>query len=337
MSFEIVKEPELTVSSIVLAVQFAALDRAKSELITANTLPEIKGARDKFRAIDELAKLAGGQREIMLQAEEGVMRAERKAGALIAETVKHEGNRFGTESHDGTPLPDGITRNDSSRWQAVARIPEQVFEQTIAGMREDGQITQVGLLRLSSELARADKRKVDGVRVATIDLSTIPDGTFTTLVVDPPWDWGDEGDVDQLGRARPTYQTVPYDDLLKMPIGAKATADAHLYLWITNRSLPKGFTLLDAWGFRYVTCLTWVKNSFGMGNYFRGQTEQVLFGVRGSLPLARHDVGTCFSAPRGKEHSSKPDEFYALVQTCSPAPYLDVFGRQQREGWQIWG
>ena len=76
-----------------------------------------------------------------------------------------------------------------------------------------------------------------------------------------------------------------------------ANTDCHLYLWTTNRSLPKGFQLLEAWGFRYVTMLTWVKPHFGMGNYFRGQTEHVLFGVRGSLALKRKDQGTVFSAP----------------------------------------
>ena len=94
---------------------------------------------------------------------------------------------------------------------------------------------------------------------------------------------------------------------------------------------------MEVWGFRYVTCLTWVKPSIGMGNYFRGSTEQVLFGVRGSQPLKRHDVGTWFEAPRGEMHSEKPDEFYALVESCSYAPYIDIFGRKEREGWTVWG
>jgi hypothetical protein len=115
---------------------------------------------------------------------------------------------------------------------------------------------------------------------------------FVTLVADPPWDWGDEGDCDQLGRARPVYATMPLEKLLELPVGRLADADSHLYLWITNRSLPKGFALLERWGFRYITALTWCKPHFGMGNYFRGSTEHVLFGVRGSQALKRKDVGT---------------------------------------------
>lgn len=161
---------------------------------------------------------------------------------------------------------------------------------------------------------------------------------FATVCVDPPWDWGDEGDNSQLGRGRTTYGELSHGELLTMPIGDYAESDAHIYLWITNRSLPKGFALLEAWGFRYVTCLTWCKPSFGMGNYFRGASEQVLFGVRGSQPLLRKDAGTWFEAPRGPDgHSSKPDEFYSLVESCSPGPFLDVFSRRERDGWTSWG
>ena len=161
---------------------------------------------------------------------------------------------------------------------------------------------------------------------------------FPTIVIDPPWDWGDEGDNNQLGRAKPDYSTMSLRELILLPIKELSDVDCHLYLWITNRSLPKGFELFKNWGFRYITALTWVKPSFGMGNYFRGQTEHVLFGVKGSQPLKRKDVGTVFMAERGKQgHSSKPKEFYGLVESCSPGPYLEMFSRSDREGWTMWG
>jgi len=160
---------------------------------------------------------------------------------------------------------------------------------------------------------------------------------FSTIVVDPPWDWDDEGDVSQFGRGRTTYGAMSHKELLAFPIGDYKATNAHLYLWITNRSLPKGFSLLEAWGFRYVTCLTWCKPSIGMGNYFRGSTEHILFGISGSLSLKRKDVGTWFSAPRGKKHSTKPDAAYELIESCSPPPYLDVFSRRYRKGWVCWG
>lgn len=195
------------------------------------------------------------------------------------------------------------------------------------------------VLRALRERKREERRQANRQKVAVaIDLSAMT-GTFATIVVDPPWDHGDEGDRSQFGRARPDYATMRTEELLALPVGRFADdAGCHVYLWITNRSLPKGFALMERWGFRYVTMLTWAKPRPGLGNYFRGQTEHVLFGVRGSLPLRRRDVGTVFHAPRGPAgHSSKPAAFYELVEQCSPGPYLELFARSERPGWVTWG
>ena len=182
-----------------------------------------------------------------------------------------------------------------------------------------------------------ERRQENAEKVEKLATPLEAQGLFQTIVIDPPWDWGDEGDVSQFGRAKPEYTTMPIDEIEKMPISKIADENCHLYMWVTNRSLPKAFRLIEAWGFRYITCLTWVKPSFGMGNYFRGSTEQVIFAVKGSQPLKRHDVGTHFEAPRGNGHSAKPDEFYSLVESCSYAPYIDIFGRKERNGWSVWG
>ena len=192
------------------------------------------------------------------------------------------------------------------------------------------------------EKQREARREENRQKVASVPEpeKVLQQAKFATIVIDPPWDWGDEGDQDQLGRARPDYSTISLDGLMALPVGKMADDDCHLYLWITNRSLPKGFALLERWGFRYITCLTWVKPSFGMGNYFRGQTEHVLFGVKGSQPLKRKDIGTVFNAKRGLGgHSSKPHEFLDLVESASPGPYLEMFSRasSDREDWICWG
>jgi N6-adenosine-specific RNA methylase IME4 len=80
--------------------------------------------------------------------------------------------------------------------------------------------------------------------------------------------------------------------------------------------------------------LTWCKPSIGVGNYFRNNTEHVLFGIRGSLPVTHQDIGTWFEAPRGPDgHSSKPEAFYALVRRASPGPRAEWFGKHDREGF----
>ena len=210
----------------------------------------------------------------------------------------------------------------------------------MAATNEIRQAIETKASRDRREDQREARRQANAAKV--IDVSDprelIKRGRFATIVIDPPWDFADEGDANPLGQAKGDYASLSMDEILQLPVDVLADADCHLYLWITNRSLPKGFRLLEAWGFRYITCLTWVKPSFGIGTYFRGQTEQVLFGVKGSQPLKRKDVGTVLRADRGDGgHSSKPVEFFELVESCSPSPYLEIFSREERDGWTVWG
>jgi len=210
----------------------------------------------------------------------------------------------------------------------------------LAAEVEAGRKTLSDVQRTLREDAREQRRDENRALIAATPSITAEAVAhrFATITIDPPWDWGDEGDQDQMGRARPTYGTMALSELLELPVGDMADTDCHIYLWITNRSLPKGFQLLERWGFRYITAITWCKPSIGMGNYFRGSTEQILFGVKGSQPLRRKDVGTWFQAPRGPNgHSSKPVSFYDLVESCSPGPYLEIFARSGRSDWTSWG
>lgn len=204
-----------------------------------------------------------------------------------------------------------------------------------------GRVTLVQAKRQVKESHREARRQENAVKAEAAPDLKQAGVRFATILLDPPWDWGDEDEGvggGQFGRAKPTYATVPIDKMHALPVPDLADKDCHIYMWITNRSLPKGFALLESWGFRYITCITWVKPSFGMGNYFRGQTEHILFGVKGSQELKRRDVGTVFHAARGPNgHSSKPEMVYDLIESCSPGPYLEMFARQSRSGWYSWG
>jgi len=109
-----------------------------------------------------------------------------------------------------------------------------------------------------------------------------------------------------------------------------------LWLWVTNAGLHVGKTVMDAWGFSYCSCLTWIKPKFGLGQYLRNQTEHLLFGIRGKAPILFRGQGTWFYAPV-QEHSHKPEEQYAIIERCSPGPYLELFARRRRPRWDVWG
>ncbi len=317
------------------------LDRARELLAKAETLPQILKVRSAAKAAEQYFRAAEHSRELAKEAAELRLRADKKAGLILIEMAEQgERARSGKELQRATLSDLGIEKTQSHRWQAMAEIPEAVFEAYIeqAKSREFDELTTAGLMRAVKEEIRegrraTNRRIVEGSESA----DTLIGESYPTIVIDPPWDWGDEGDVDHFGRGRPVYATMPIHEITALPVSDLAAENAHLYLWITNRSLPKGFGLLEAWGFRYVTVLTWVKPSIGMGNYFRGSTEHVLFGVRGSLEILARDQGTWFAAQRPPQHSAKPPEFYQLIERCSPAPWLEMFGRGPRKGWSVWG
>lgn len=161
-----------------------------------------------------------------------------------------------------------------------------------------------------------------------------PSGVYRTIVADPPWRYDNRG---TRGAATDHYPTMDLDTICDLaPTYVPAADDAHLYLWATNAFLRDAFTVMEEWGFSYKTCLTWVKPQIGLGNYFRNATEHVLFGVRGRLKIQQNNVPTWFKAKRGK-HSVKPESFFELVESCSPGPYLEMFARRRRPGWDVWG
>lgn len=314
------------------------LDSACRALAEAKTIPEAKQIRDKAAAVARYLRQQKGGRDAALDADELAVRAERRLGELLDEDGERRGSRLNLPRGSLKSLPEGVTWKQSHRWKKVASVSKDAFEAELAKARERRQgITTTAVMRLAKAASQNGQRSANAELVRSAEPLADVDGVFQTLVIDPPWDWDDEGDVSQFGRGRHEYKAMPFDEIKALPVGEKADKNAHLYLWITNRSMPKGFALLDEWGFRFVTILTWCKPSIGMGNYFRGSSEHVLFGVRGSLGLLRKDVGTWFQADRPRRHSAKPDEFFSLVESCSPGPWIELFARKKRNGWASWG
>jgi N6-adenosine-specific RNA methylase IME4 len=171
-------------------------------------------------------------------------------------------------------------------------------------------------------------------------------GPFVTILIDPPWRF-----INRTGKMAPEhrrlhrYRTMGVDEIAALPVGALAAPQAHLYLWCPNALLAEGLSIMQAWEFTYKTNLVWEKirkdggpDGRGVGFYFRNVTELVLFGVRGGLRTlapGRRQVNIIRSQKRG--HSRKPGELYEILEACSPSPYLELFARQRRAGWQSWG
>ncbi len=177
-------------------------------------------------------------------------------------------------------------------------------------------------------------------------LSEFGDRKYQTILADPPWQFNNRtGKMAPEHKRLNRYPTMKLKEIKEIPVHVIADKPSHLYLWVPNALLPEGLEVMRAWGFEYKTNLIWHKvrkdggpDGRGVGFYFRNTTEIILFGIRGSmrtLKPGRSQVNIIRS--QKQEHSRKPDELYQIIEDCSPGPYLELFARGKRPGWDVWG
>ncbi|UJS16208.1 MAG: MT-A70 family methyltransferase [Candidatus Jettenia sp.] len=181
---------------------------------------------------------------------------------------------------------------------------------------------------------------------AAQDFASKVSSLYSTILADPPWRFDN-----RTGKMAPEHQrllrypTMTLEEIYEIPVSQVAAANSHLYLWVPNALLAEGLEVMKRWGFTYKTNIIWYKirkdggpDGRGVGFYFRNVTELILFGIRGhmrTLQPGRTQVNIISSQKR--EHSRKPDQIYDLIESCSPGPYLELFARFRREGWNQWG
>lgn len=178
------------------------------------------------------------------------------------------------------------------------------------------------------------------------DLLAKAKGPYATILADPPWQFQNRtGKVAPEHRRLLRYPTMELKEIMELPVSKVAAAKSHLYLWVPNALLMEGLQVMEAWGFTYKTNLVWYKvrkdggpDGRGVGFYFRNVTELILFGVKGSMrTLKPGRTRVNLFSSRKREHSRKPDELYEILESCSPGPYLELFARFRRPGWDQWG
>lgn len=185
-------------------------------------------------------------------------------------------------------------------------------------------------------MANPDDKKA--AETAARDLSHSMAGkNFRTILADPPWRFQNRtGKMAPEHKRLSRYGTMDLESICALPVEKSAAETAHLYLWVPNALLPDGLEVMKSWGFNYKSNLIWHKirkdggsDGRGVGFYFRNVTEVLLFGVRGkkarTLQPGRSQVNLLGS--RKREHSRKPDEFYDLIEACSPGPRLELFAK----------
>jgi N6-adenosine-specific RNA methylase IME4 len=171
---------------------------------------------------------------------------------------------------------------------------------------------------------------------------------YATIVADPPWHYDDyatmPGNAKKRGHSvkRPDlpYGSLTVTQICALPITSLSATDARLFLWTTNKYLPDSFGVVKAWGFDYRQTLVWHKTGnpspFG-GSVAPNHAEFLLVAERGNPELLGRLVGSVIAAQKPYAHSQKPEGFLDHIESVSPAPYLELFARRQRLGWDTWG
>ena len=174
-----------------------------------------------------------------------------------------------------------------------------------------------------------------------MEIEPLPNKTYEVIYADPPWkykeNWGN-------GAAEWTYPTMKNEDIIEMPVEDIVAEQAHLYLWVTNPFIATGLEVCEAWGFEYKTLITWIKTykdgtpEMGMGYYFRGCTEHIIFGVKGKMKCLNKTTKNMFKEINPRLHSQKPSTVRDLIVNCSgDLPRIELFARQKTPGWDCWG
>lgn len=170
---------------------------------------------------------------------------------------------------------------------------------------------------------------------------------YDVILADPPWqfEYWNRKTSSKRGTGEKYYDVMSVDAIADHSVSSLLNDNAALFLWTSWPFIDQVFKVIKAWGFTYRTLgFIWVKQNptgfgffTGMGYYTRRNTEPCLLGVKGSMPVARKDILEIILSPVQK-HSRKPHRQYEIIEALYPdARYLELFARNRREGWDVWG
>ena len=214
----------------------------------------------------------------------------------------------------------------------MAKKNEELFWKVIEKLEDPSIIRVDEALKL---VKRENREQMIQKQVEDINNGRViaPEGNFDVIVVDPPWPYGTEYDSEGRRAASP-YPEMSLEEIKSIEL--PASDNCVLFLWTTHKFMRYSFDILDHWGFRDVAIITWVKDRIGLGTWLRSQSEFCIMAVKGKPIVNLTNQSTVIYGPL-REHSRKPDEFYAMVDSLCIGRKLDYFAREKREGWEIFG
>lgn len=208
-------------------------------------------------------------------------------------------------------------------------------QEVVVAKGEDEILKMAKEIRAKKSEVRKAERIADIIK-QTEDIKNLDinfDKSYSCIVIDPPWGYGTEYDPNGRRAANP-YPEMTLEQIknIKLPV----TNDCVLWLWTTHKFMRHSFDIIDTWGFRDVSILTWKKDRIGLGSWLRSQSEFCIMCVKGSPVVNLSNQSTVIEG-KLREHSRKPDAFYSMVDSLCVGTKLDYFSREQRNGWDTFG
>ena len=169
---------------------------------------------------------------------------------------------------------------------------------------------------------------------------------YGVILADPPWSYSNAG---CRGAAANEYSTMTINDICAIPVADIAQDNCILLMWGTWPLLPEAMRVIDAWGFKYVTGIPWIKVTrcqqnlfgdtqfsvpYGIGFWARGCSEPIFIARRGKVSPPNNGFVGLLSP--NYHHSRKPDSIYEIAESLN-GPYLEMFARRPRKGWHAFG
>jgi N6-adenosine-specific RNA methylase IME4 len=175
---------------------------------------------------------------------------------------------------------------------------------------------------------------------------------YKVIYADPPWRFKNFSEKGEGRNAISHYDCLTLPQLKKLDILRYAANDCALFLWVTDPMLDQGLEVIKSWGFQFKTvAFYWVKTNqkvnyeklsvekdffTGLGYWTRANCEQCLLATKGNPRRIGKNVRRLLISKR-REHSRKPEEIYEMIESLIGGPYLELFARKTKSGWDSWG
>jgi len=254
---------------------------------------------------------------------------------IIAEKAKEKQVESGgavPQKSDKPPIETNkeIAKVAGVSHDTIARV-EKIEQRATPEIKDNIKAGKISINQAYQQVRRLEKIEA----VEEKEPIPLPTDKYNVILADPPWkyDFSETTSRDIENQ----YPTMNLDDIKQLK--APSTENSVLFLWATAPKLQEALEVMQAWGFEYRTCAVWDKEVIGMGYWFRGQHELLLVGVKGQFsPPEQANRFSSVIRARRQGHSQKPERVYELLETMFPnGKRLEVFARNKREGWEVWG